>query len=434
MSNQLKVSFHTIGCRLNQAETSTIAKSFKEHNYEVVRFTDAADVCVINTCTVTEHSDAKNRQVIRAVHRKNPEVCIAVVGCYSQMAAETIRQMEGVKLIIGNAEKLSLIEYVEEARQATTPLVINPKISRKTFTEPVFPWNSLTTRAYLKIQDGCDFMCSFCIIPFSRGRGRAREFENVYRDAHSLIDAGAKEIVLTGVNIGTYADNAYTLIEVIDALQELARLARIRISSIEPTTVPQAVLERMADPSHKLVPFLHLPLQSGSNRVLSQMKRRYSQDAYREEILHAHARIPDLCIGTDVMVGFPGESEEDFKETFQLLESLPLAYFHVFPFSERKGTPAIHLNPKVHPEEKKRRGAVLRSLSQQKRNNFYQEYIGTIRPVLFETANDAGEFTGYTDNYIKVSLPHTSPSELKNRILPVHFLETREETVLGRLV
>ena len=430
----MKVSFHTLGCRLNQAESSTLVKSFRQRHYQIVPFTEAADVCVINTCTVTETSDAKNRQAIRAAYRKNPQVCIAVVGCYSQVAAEALWQMEGVRLVIGNAEKLNLPRYIEKARQSRTPLVINPKIRRATFKEPVFPHPGLSTRSCLKIQDGCDFMCSFCIIPFSRGRGRSRQFENLLEDARSFIEAGSKEIVITGVNIGTYADSPYGLPDVIDALQEQSELARIRISSIEPTTVPESLLERMADPCHKLVPFLHLPLQSGSNTILSQMKRRYCRESYRGDVLDAFERVPGLCIGTDVMVGFPGESDDDFEQTFQLLDSLPLAYFHVFPFSERKGTSALRLKDKVKPEVKKRRAAMLRELSLQKRKVFYETFVGTTRPVLFETPDDMGEISGYTDNYIRVVLsPPFSPA-LQNNIFPVYCTETHQETMRGILV
>ena len=430
----MRVSFHTLGCRLNQAESSTLANSFRQQRYQIVPFTEAADVCVINTCTVTEHGDAKNRQAIRAAYRKNPGVCIAVVGCYSQVAAEALQRMEGVKLVVGNARKLDLAHYVEEARHSQTPRVINPKIPRGAFREPVFPHHRLSTRSYLKIQDGCDFMCSFCIIPFSRGRGRSRRFENLLENAQAFIEAGTREIVLTGVNVGTYEDFPHGLLEVIDALQQQPKLARIRISSIEPTTVPGAILERMADPAHKLVPFLHLPLQSGSDTILGRMKRRYCRESYREEVLKAIARVPELCLGTDVMVGFPGESDDDFEQTFQLLASLPLAYFHVFPFSERKGTPALRLQCKIQPDVKKRRGAVLRELSLQKRTAFYESFIGATRPVLFETPNDLGEISGYTDNYIKVVISPPSPAELQNRILPVFFTETCQETMRGRLI
>lgn len=410
-----------------------MAQSFQAHDYEVVPVTEKADVCVINTCTVTEHSDAKNRQTIRAIHRNNPNSCIAVVGCYAQMAADSLKTMEGVKLVVGNAEKLRVADYIEQARHSQDTLVINPKISQQTFTAPLFEWEGLTTRAHLKIQDGCDFMCSFCIIPFSRGRSRVRKLENLLQEANAFVAAGVKEIVLTGVNIGTYQEGPHTLLEVLDALDQLPQLARIRMSSIEPTTVPPSLIERMSDSAHKLVPFLHLPLQSGCSQVLAQMKRRYTAEAYRAEVLKAYETVPDLCIGTDVMVGFPGETAERFEETYQLLKSLPVAYFHVFPFSERKGTAATRLPSQVSSEEKKRRGAVLRALSAEKRSAFYQNFLGTSRPVLFENPKTTGEITGYTDNYIKVQLAHPVASDLKNQIVPVQFVGRQNDLILGRL-
>jgi len=434
MSKKQRVSFHTLGCRLNQAETSTIAKSFLAKNYQIVPFNETSDVCVINTCTVTEHSDSKNRQIIRAIHRKNQRTCIAVIGCYSQMAADRIKTLDGVKLIVGNAEKLNLVGFVEAARTLGEPLIINPKISKKNFREPIFHERDFTTRSHLKIQDGCDFMCSFCVIPFSRGRSRSREFINLIEEAKSFVRAGAKEIVLTGVNIGTYADKQKTLIHVIDALNALSGLKRIRISSIEPTTSSVEIYHRMKDPSHKLVPFLHLPLQSGANTILTSMKRRYRREEYMEEIMEAYQEVQDLCIGTDVMVGFPGESVEDFDQTYQFLDSLPFTYFHVFPFSERKGTPAANLSSKIHPKEKKRRGELLRKLSLQKRNSFNQKYIGTVQSVLFESPNASSEISGYTDNYIKVRLLEIPQTNLKNKILPVHCIENCEEIITGKLV
>ena len=432
MSTKPTVSFHTLGCRLNQAETATIAKSFQARHYQVVSSTEPADVCVLNTCTVTEQSDAKNRQAIRALHRQNPQACIAVVGCYPQMQAEALQHMAGVKLVLGNAEKLHVADYIEAARQASKALVINPKISRHTFTEPVFQWAGPTTRASLKVQDGCDFMCAFCVIPFSRGRSRARQWRNLLQEAQALVEAGSKEIVLTGVNLGTYEEEGRTLLDVVDALHALPSLLRIRISSIEPTTVQTGLVERMADASHKLVPFLHLPLQSGSASILSQMKRRYAPEDYRKEALAAYEKIPDLCLGTDVMVGFPAESQEAFAETVELLASLPMAYFHVFPFSERKGTPARRLAGKISPEEKKRRGAVLRELSVQKREVFYQKFLGTTRPVLLEAPNATGEIAGYTDNYIKVNLPAPASGNWKNRLVSVVLEEIKEGRVLGK--
>ncbi|MBF0286545.1 MAG: tRNA (N(6)-L-threonylcarbamoyladenosine(37)-C(2))-methylthiotransferase MtaB [SAR324 cluster bacterium] len=434
MPERPRVSFHTLGCRLNQAETSTILKSFVENDYEIVPFSEPAHICVINTCTVTEHSDAKNRQIIRSIHRKNPEVCIAVIGCYSQMAAEEIKKLDGVKLVIGNAEKLNLVSYIEQAQQRNTPLIINSKIAREAFTEPVFQQDNQTTRAHLKIQDGCDFMCSFCIIPFSRGRSRSRHSQNITDEATTLIAGGAKEIVLTGVNVGTYWDDKKTLVDVVDMLDQLPDLKRIRISSIEPTTLSRSLLIRMADCHHKLVPYLHLPLQSGSNTILAEMKRQYTRESYIEEMRSAFEQVPDLCIGTDVMVGFPGETEIEFEKTLQLLDSLPFAYFHVFPFSERKGTPAAKLNQKVHSKEKKERSTMLRELSQEKRSSFYQDFIGKIRPVLFETPKMAGESVGYTDNYIKVCLPEPLGAELTNQMLPVRLLEYQKDVMAGQLV
>lgn len=431
MPSQPTVSFHTLGCRLNQAETATIAKSFQARQYEVVPFTQAADVCVINTCTVTEHSDAKNRQAIRAIHRQNPHACIAVIGCYPQMEAEGLQALAGVKLVMGNAEKLRVVDYIEAAKRSSETLVINPKISRNAFTEPVFQWEGLTTRSYLKVQDGCDFMCSFCVIPFSRGRSRSRKLANLLEEAQGLVEAGSKEIVLTGVNLGTYAEESHTLMDVVDALQELPNLLRIRISSIEPTTVQGGLIERMADASHKLVPFLHLPLQSGSATILAQMKRRYNPALYRKEVFAAYEKIPDLCVGTDVMVGFPGETEEAFGETWELLASLPLAYFHVFPFSERKGTPALRLAGKVLPEEKKRRGAVLRELSVEKRQAFYEKFIGTTRLVLLEAPNATGEIAGYTDNYIKVKLSVPASKHWKNQRVPVLLEAVKDGQMFG---
>ncbi len=434
MSQKARVSFHTLGCRLNQSETSTIAKSFREKGYEVVPFEESADVCVINTCTVTGHSDAKNRQVIRSAHRRNPKASIAVVGCYSQMAAQEITALDGVKLVMGNAEKLRLVDYVEQSRHTEEPLVINPKISRAAFAEPVFQWEQLTTRAHLKIQDGCDFMCSFCIIPFSRGRSRNRLLNNLLEDAQAFVNSGSQEIVLTGVNIGTYQDRDRTIVDVVDALNAINGVKRIRISSIEPTTVPPGLIDRMADADHKLVPFLHLPLQSGSDSILSQMKRRYTRDDYWNEVMRAADRIPDLCLGTDVMVGFPGETDEQFDDTFQVLNTLPFAYFHVFPFSERKGTPAARMANKVSVEEKQRRGTLLRQLSLQKRNGFYQRFVGTVRPVLFETPKPSGEITGYTDNYIKVALMQPNETPLKNQIRPVYLKEGQTDRIFGELI
>ncbi len=438
-----RVSFHTLGCRLNHSETEVLQRSFEQAGYRIVDESTPAEVCVVNTCTVTEHSDAKNRQVIRAVHRRNPEADIAVIGCYAQMSAEEIMGIEGVALVVGNEEKLKLVEYLDKIEIQDSPLIIPSPESRRskrakpgktTFLSPVVeravflpdeekgkPDYAYRTRASLKIQDGCDFMCSFCIIPFARGRSRHRNFENLLDEAHMLAGEGVKEIVLTGVNLGIYNESGRTLADVVDALNELQDISRIRISSIEPTTVQPQLLEYMADPRHKLLPFLHLPMQSGSKEILRDMKRRYGPDEFAEELLSAWKRLPDLCLGTDVMVGFPGESEEQFEATLKLLADLPLAYFHVFPFSAREGTAAFRMADRVDPETRQRRSDVLRELSRRKRRMFQKAMLGSVREVLFENRKADGKQCGYTDNYMRVALNDPQFPDFHNRVIPVQL-------------
>ena len=463
-----RVSFHTLGCRLNQSETGVLSRSFEQQGYSVVPKTSQSEVCVINTCTVTEHGDAKNRQVIRSLHRKNPEAIIAVVGCYAQIDPETIASIEGVRLVIGSEEKMRITDYLAQAFTQNTPLIIHPKISKDTFTAPVIPHSlaflaknqdkqiktverdsvstnsdlqhpdaSVTrekTRASLKIQDGCDFMCSFCIIPFARGRSRHRDFSNLQEEARMLVQEGAQEIVITGVNVGTYKTRELTIVDVVDFLNNLPGLARIRISSIEPTTVPETLFQYMSDPQHKLVPFLHLPLQSGSDAVLQKMKRCHSAAEYADEIQMAFETVPDLCIGTDLMVGFPEESEAEFESTLKLLEKLPLAYFHVFPFSARKGTPAFKKKEQVPPPIKLLRGKKLRSLSSKKRRDFHQRFLGQTRKVLWESRKPDGTISGYTDNYIRVDLDDTTSSTLRNQILPTRLTRLLAQSMAGKII
>ncbi len=445
-----RVSFQTLGCRLNQSETEVLARSLVQQGWQVVSEEEPADLCVVNTCTVTEHSDAKNRQAIRALKRKNPDAAVAVVGCYAQMAPDEVAAIEGVQLVIGNAEKLRLGEFLPEALAQETPLVVKEKISRKAFAAPVVPLlpevapeaplrqqpaGVFRTRASLKVQDGCDFMCSFCIIPFARGRSRSRDFANLQEEARLLVEQEqVRELILTGVNVGTYDESGKTLLEVIDFLQELPDLARIRISSIEPTTVPDPLLAYMADPQHKLVPFLHLPLQSGSTKVLTEMKRRYTASAYAEEVARAAEAVPDLCIGTDVMVGFPGESDAEFEETRDLLTMLPIDYFHVFPFSERAGTPAFRRADQVTPEQKQARSEILRDLSRRKRRLFQERFLGTVREVLLESPRPDGRLSGFTDNYLRVNLrPAAGVSLAPNQLVPVYLDAVEKSGVSGTL-
>ena len=497
-----RVSFHTLGCRLNQSETNLLVRSFKQRNYIVVLESETADICVINTCTVTESSNSKNRQTIRAVHRLNPEAIIAVVGCYAQIDPEEIACLEGVRLVIGNEEKMLLADYLQDIEPSGPPMIIRSKISKKIFTLPIikdsfsekkeipiqlpvsdhvvnyqnkphlstisnkksslnmeegshffpskitspdfnlihpksyFDKTSLLkkTRASLKIQDGCDFMCSFCIIPFARGRSRYREFSNVKEESKMLVQEGIREIVLTGVNVGTYNTGRLNIVDVIDYLNSITELKRIRISSIEPTTVPKILFQYMNDPQHKLVPFFHLPVQSGIDTILKKMKRRYSIAQYSDEIWSAFESVEDLCIGTDIMVGFPEESDSEFDNTFNLLEKLPLTYFHVFPFSPRKGTPAYQMEGQINPNIKKKRSEILRNLSISKRLDFHKRFLGKTRKVLWEERRKNNKYTGYTDNYIRVILDENYNADLRNQIHPVKLNRINGQNMLAKFV
>ena len=496
-----RVSFHTLGCRLNQSETDVLARRFEQQGYRVVPDTESADICVVNTCTVTEHSDAKNRQAIRTLHRLNPEALISVVGCYAQINPQAIASIEGVKLVIGSEEKMRLTDYLQQVDPAGPPLIVRPKINKNTFSAPVVPHSFSTpannpqesihaqqrlsgegkssssieidrqfkskakeylhalqtkttsaeintaivkvrqvdnaavlqnTRASLKIQDGCDFMCSFCIIPFARGRSRYREFQNLQEEASMLVKEGVREIVITGVNVGTYQIGKLTIVDVVDYLNSLPGLSRIRISSIEPTTVPEILLQYMNDPQHKLVPFFHLPVQSGADTILKKMKRRYSAAQYADEIWRAFETVQDLCIGTDVMVGFPEESELEFENTLNLLDKLPLTYFHVFPFSAREGTPAFQLKEQIHPQIKQKRSEILRELSTKKRRDFHQRFLGKTRQVLWESKKPEANVSGYTDNFIRVVLEETHEADLRNQLLAVKLTGIKGQTMLGK--
>jgi threonylcarbamoyladenosine tRNA methylthiotransferase MtaB len=425
-----RASVHTLGCRLNQSESSLIVERLEAEGYDLVPFGEPAELGIINTCTVTGEADAKSRQLVRSFIRKNPGAYTAVIGCYSQMGYKALSEIEGVDLIVGNQEKLSVLDYVAAGKNET-PLIVRDRIERDDFTMDIVGNAPVTRRANLKIQDGCDFMCSFCIIPFARGRARSRAMDNLLDDARQLIERGAKELVLTGVNVGTYAYEGMTIVDVVDRLDALHGVERIRISSIEPTTIPEALFERMRDSVHALVPYLHIPLQSGSNKVLGLMKRRYTREEFLSFIELAAAAVPGLCIGTDVLVGTPGETDDDFMATFQLLEDSPIAYAHVFRYSERKGTPASRYADKVDPQTMSRRSAAIRRLSDAKRRSFYESHRGQVVEVLFEHQEN-GFWAGHTGNYIRVAV--RSSEQLVNELRDVQLTELRGDFALGSLV
>lgn len=431
-----RASLTTLGCRLNQSETHALAEKLRMAGYEVVPFGQKSNLGIINTCTVTAQADSKCRQTIRGFIRQNPEAYTAVVGCYSQIGTAEVAEIEGVDLIVGNQEKMSVLDYVGDAQKNESPVIIREKIDKDDFTMRFAGELPFNQRANLKVQDGCDFVCSFCIIPFARGRARSRDLGDLMKEARAQCERGVRELVLTGVNIGTYHNSGLYITELVDALAELPGIARLRISSIEPTTVPMTLFDRMADPAHPLQPFLHLPLQSGSDPILKAMRRRYRVSEWLDFVEAARARIPDLYVGSDVMVGFPGETETDFHNTVDALDGAGVCFAHVFTYSEREGTLAARWTDKMLTmEERHRRSARLRAFSERLRRAFYQRYLGTEREVLFENPREDGA-TGLTDNYIRVRVepPEGIPlASLTNRRATVRLSRVRSDFVEAQL-
>ncbi len=419
-----RAALHTLGCRLNQSETNLLAEKLTAAGYALVPFGAPAELAIVNTCTVTREADAKSRKLVRQFIRQNPHAYTAVIGCYAQIGAEALADIEGIDLIVGNQEKLNVLDYVAAGKNAT-PLIVRDRFLRDDFTiDFAGEGTPLTTRANLKVQDGCDFMCSFCVIPRARGRARSRALPNLLDEARSLVQRGARELVLTGVNIGTYAWEGHNILQVVEALAQVEGLARIRISSIEPTTIPTALFDWMADPAHPLVPHLHIPLQSGSDRTLSAMRRRDDRAAFIAFIEEAAARVPDLCIGTDVLVGFPGETKADFNDTERLLREAPVHYAHVFKYSARPGTASTRLADPVAPGVMAARSARLRKLSAEKTQAFRARFIGREVVVLIERAQN-GHWCGHTANYIPVAMPGSA--NLRNTLQTVRLTRVGPE-------
>ncbi len=427
----LRASFDTLGCRLNQAETATISATFADRGYTIVDFGAETDVCVINTCSVTEGAEAKCRQAVRAVLRRSPEAYVAVTGCYAQVGVDALKRIDGLDLIVGTEDKMRVVDLIENPQKSSSPRVVHTtKISRDAFTIDVVGDYSNHTRANLKIQDGCHFACAFCIIPFTRGGARSRTLDDIVREAHGLVERGHREIVLTGVNIGTYRMAEHDLLHVVQALEPIDGLDRIRISSIEPTTISDALVAWMAT-SSKLCPYLHIPLQSGDDQVLQRMKRRYRRTEFATFIERLALQVPDICLGTDVMVGFPGEDEHAFSHTRTLLADLPLAYFHVFSYSERPHTYAQRYTDQVPSQVTQQRSRLLRDLSTRKKAAFYRTFTGRTLRVLFERRDASGLYTGFSDNYIKVGV--TTDAEVANQLLPVRVHGVGQGLALGTL-
>ncbi|NUO81123.1 tRNA (N(6)-L-threonylcarbamoyladenosine(37)-C(2))-methylthiotransferase MtaB [candidate division KSB1 bacterium] len=427
----LKASFHTLGCRLNQAETALISNRFRAQGYDIVDERAASDVCVINSCTVTEGADSKCRQLVRQVLRRNPNTFVAVVGCYAQIGAEALKQIEGIDLIIGTQDKLRVLDFIDEPLKLPEPRLVRSRMTKDPFTIAANDLSAPTTRANLKIQDGCDFMCSFCVIPFARGRARSRAFWDIQREALQLINAGHQELVLTGVNIGTYSFEEKTFLDVVKMLLTIPALKRLRISSIEPTTIPYELIDLMAD-SDVLCPHLHIPVQSGDDAVLAAMKRLYTRSEFEAFIEHAQRRIPHALIATDMMIGFPNETEAAFQASCDLLMNAPLAYAHVFTFSERDGTAASKYANHVSSQKKKARSARLHELSEQKKRQFYERSVGQTLRVLTEEQEADGRWAGYTDNYVRMVLE--DPRLSHNQLVHARVTQAQAAHVMGEMV
>jgi threonylcarbamoyladenosine tRNA methylthiotransferase MtaB len=430
---QKKVALHTLGCKLNYSETSSIGSQFLDRNFEVVEFQQNADVYVLNTCSVTESAERECRQIIRRALRQNPEAFIIVTGCYAQLRPEEIARIDGVDAILGSNEKFKLFSLLENFnKRDLTCISVTPTENLTEFGVAHSTDADNRTRAFLKIQDGCDYTCSFCTIPLARGASRSLEVVNVIEEFKKLLDAGYREIVLTGVNVGDYGKNIDT--NLFNLLSELIRIDsefRIRISSIEPNLLTDEIIELTAK-SEKLCNHFHIPLQSGSPRILKAMQRRYSSQDYENLIYKVKKLLPDSAIGVDVIVGFPGETEEDFIQTHNFLRELPISYLHVFTYSERPDTKAISFPGSIDVQERKRRNNILRILSEKKRTKFYSEMIGTRQEVLFENANNNGLIQGFTSNYIKFQTDFNE--YLAGRIYPVNLQKSNADHCTGAVI
>jgi threonylcarbamoyladenosine tRNA methylthiotransferase MtaB len=416
MNQYKKVSFHTLGCKLNFSETSTIARQFTEAGYAKVEMEENPDVLVINTCSVTDAADQKCRNIVRRAIRQNPEVFVAVIGCYAQLKPQEIAAIEGVNVVLGANEKFNIVQHVEQLHQEPKGVVLSGEIKDVKAFIPSFSQGD-RTRTFLKVQDGCNYFCAFCTIPLARGRSRSATIAETLEQAKAAAALGAKEIVLTGVNIGDFGTaNGETFLDLIKAMDSLDGVDRFRISSIEPNLLSDEIIHFVAQ-SKKFMPHFHIPLQSGSDEVLQKMRRRYRTDLYRQRIASIKSLMPNACIGVDVIVGFPGESNELFDETHRFLAELDISYLHVFTYSERPNTTALRIQEVVPMELRHERNKRLRILSEKKKRAFAEAHIGSTSTVLWEESQQEGYMNGFTANYIKVRKPYNSDSA--NLIEPV---------------
>ncbi len=423
MAESRTVAFHTLGCKLNFSETSSISRILENEGFEKKEFDDLADVYVINTCSVTDNADRECRHLVRRIQRKAPESLVVITGCYAQLKPKEIAEIPGVDLVLGAAEKFNIAAHIRELAKGDSAKICSCDIGDVTGFQSSWSVND-RTRTFLKVQDGCDYNCSFCTIPMARGKSRSDTISNVVKNANELAKNGIKEIVLTGVNLGDFGkgslsqtlsegeslrtasrDRKEDFFELVKELDKVEGIRRYRISSIEPNLLTNEIIEFVAN-SDKFMPHFHIPLQSGSDKILGAMRRRYKRELYAERVKLIRTLMPHCAIGVDVIVGFPGETEELFGETFDFLHSLDIAYLHVFTYSERDNTHALSLSPVVPMHVRHERNKTLRNLSYMKMQYFIGQHVGQTRKVLFEQKDKNGMIEGYTDNYIRVTTPH----------------------------
>ena len=407
MINRKKVAFYTLGCKLNFSETATIARNIQNEGFDRVEFSDFADIYVINTCSVTENADNRFKTLVKQAQRANRSAFIVAIGCYAQLQPKELADVNGVDLVLGATEKFKITDYLNQLTKNDTALIHSCEIADANFYVSSYSVGD-RTRAFLKVQDGCDYKCTYCTIPLARGISRSDTLQNVLDNAKKIANQGIKEIVLTGVNIGDYGKGEYvnkkhehTFFELVHALDKISGIQRLRISSIEPNLLKDQTIDFVAN-SNSFVPHFHIPLQSGSNAMLKAMRRRYVKELYVDRVEHIKRVLPDACIGVDVIVGFPGETDEMFLETYNFLNDLDISYLHVFSYSERPNTHASTLPNKVSKSLRSKRSKMLRGLSAKKRRAFYESQINTSHTVLFEGENKLGYIHGFTENYVRV--------------------------------
>jgi threonylcarbamoyladenosine tRNA methylthiotransferase MtaB len=431
-----KVAYHTLGCKLNFSETSAIARAMTDQGFQKVDFSETADYYIINTCSVTENADKETKYVVKNALRTNPEAKIIVVGCYAQLKPEVISQIKGVSMVLGASEKFKIPEYIEKLHEPVSlseegPIVISGNIDDVNFYTDAYSQGE-RTRSFVKVQDGCDYFCSFCTIPMARGKSRSNSIEHTLEVIKKVAATGVKEIVLTGVNLGDFGKTAdgnertdESFYQLIQQLDKIDGVERFRISSIEPNLLTDEIIEFVAK-SRKFMPHFHIPLQSGSDKILKLMRRKYLSNIYREKVEKIKSLMPHACIGVDVIVGFPGETQEQFLETYNFLNELDVSYLHVFTYSERANTRALNISPVVPLPERKERNKMLRILSEKKKRKFYVENVNTERKVLFEAETEGGMRYGFTDNYIKVAV-----TEQENLWNSIHSITLDEVSDFG---